>query len=89
MEVKIAVIRVKGENKLNDRVEYALQTLKLYRRHGCSIVPNSPSFLGMIKKEFSILRLIHQRKDLGEKGLKLPSKKEGPWDTGEKRSMRL
>ena|SRR3989338_1291621 len=50
MEIKLAIIRLKGENKLNDRVEYALQTLKLYRRNGCSIVPNGPSFLGMVQK---------------------------------------
>ena len=50
MEIKLAIIRLKGENKLNDRVEYALQTLKLYRRNGCSIIPNGPSFLGMIQK---------------------------------------
>lgn len=50
MEGKIAVIRLKGENKLNERVEYALQTLKLYRRNGCAIFPHNPSFLGMVKK---------------------------------------
>lgn len=76
MEVKIAVIRLKGENKVTDRVEYALQTLKLYRRNGCSIVPNSPSFLGMVKKvndfvtwgEISeeTLKILNTRKKKGE-----------------------
>lgn len=50
MADKLAVIRLKGENKLTQRTEDALRTLRLGRRNRCSIVPNTPSFLGMLKK---------------------------------------
>ena len=50
MDDKIAIIRIKGENRIPDRVEYALQTLKLCKRNYCSVVPSSQSYAGMLKK---------------------------------------
>ncbi len=50
MAGNIAVIRVKGECRVQDKVEYALQTLKLHKRNCCSVVPNNPNYEGMLKK---------------------------------------
>ena len=103
MEGKIAVIRLKGENKITYRVEHALQTLKLYRRNGCSIVPNTPSFLGMVKKvndfvtwgeiDEETLNLLNTRKkkEGDEKGIihfKLNSPKKGHGRKGLKSSFK-
>lgn len=50
MEGKLAAIRLRGENKIPARLEYAMQTLNLCKRHFCVIVPNSPTYNGMLAK---------------------------------------
>ena len=47
---RIAIIRVRGKNKLNCEVADTLKMLRLYKQNGCVVVPSKPTYLGMIKK---------------------------------------
>ncbi len=47
---RIAIIRVRGKNKLNSEVADTLKMLRLYKQNGCVVVPSKPTFLGMINK---------------------------------------
>ena len=47
---QFAVIRIRGVNRVNQKVERTLQQLHLYRKNYCVIVKNTPPILGMLKK---------------------------------------
>ena len=47
---RIAIIRVRGKNKLNCEVADTLKMLRLYKQNGCVVVPSKPTYLGMIQK---------------------------------------
>ena len=47
---KIAVIRVRGTVNITGKVKTTLDMLRLFRNHGCSVLPQSPNVLGMLKR---------------------------------------
>lgn len=47
---RIAIIRVRGNANIKKEVEDTFKMLRLYKRNNCVIIPNNPSFLGMLKK---------------------------------------
>ena len=47
---RIAAIRVRGLIRVKTVVEDALQNLRLYRNNICVVVPNNPSYVGMLMK---------------------------------------
>lgn len=49
-EAKIAVIRVRGPVNVRKVTENTLKMLRLQRKNSCVVVPNTPSFIGMIHK---------------------------------------
>ena len=50
MSKAIAVIRVRGRAGVTRKVNDTLDMLRLYKQHGCVIVPNTPVYVGMIVK---------------------------------------
>jgi len=46
----IAVIRIRGRTGVVQKVNDTLDMLRLYKQHGCVIVPNTPQYLGMIHR---------------------------------------
>ena len=50
MSSAIAVIRVRGRTGVTRKVNDTLDMLRLYKQHGCVVVPNTPVFVGMITK---------------------------------------
>lgn len=50
MNQKLAAIRVRGLTGIKSTVESSLQMLRLYRKNYCSVFPNSPPYVGMLKK---------------------------------------
>ena len=47
---RIAIIRVRGKNKLNSEVADTLKMLRLYKQNGCVVIAAKPTYLGMINK---------------------------------------
>tara|TARA_Y100000310_G_scaffold275662_1_gene292307 strand:- start:76 stop:546 length:471 start_codon:yes stop_codon:yes gene_type:complete len=47
---RIAIIRVRGKNKLNSEVADTLKMLRLYKQNGCVVIAGKPTYLGMINK---------------------------------------
>ena len=47
---KIAAIRVRGLIGIKDTVEYTLKMLRLYRKNYCTVVPDTPTSMGMLQK---------------------------------------
>ena len=47
---KIAVIRIRGDVRVNRDVKDTLRMLRLYRKNYCVVIENSPSITGMVKK---------------------------------------
>jgi large subunit ribosomal protein L30 len=47
---KIAVIRVRGDVQLRKEQRDTLNLLRLYRKNYCTVVEDTPSYMGMIKK---------------------------------------
>lgn len=47
---KIAVIRIRGINRVSHPVERTMQQLHLYRKNYCVVFPDTPSYHGMIAK---------------------------------------
>lgn len=47
---KIAIIRVRGLNKLKSKIEDTMKMLRLYNKNNCIIVDVNESMLGMINK---------------------------------------
>ncbi len=50
MNKNIVIIRLRGRNGVTKSVNDTLDMLRLYKQNGCVIVPNTPQYLGMIKK---------------------------------------
>ena len=46
----IAVVRVRGSIGVMKEIKDTLNILKLYNKNNCVVVPNTPAYLGMIKK---------------------------------------
>lgn len=50
MQKRIAVIRIHGCMKLRKEIKDTLSIMRLYKKHTCVVVPNSPNYIGMISK---------------------------------------
>lgn len=46
----IAVVRIRGHMRLRTTIEDAMRTLSLTRANHCVVVPDTPQFLGMVRK---------------------------------------
>jgi len=47
---RIAVIRIKGKPGMKHDVKSTFEKLRLYNKNTCVIIPNTPSFIGMLEK---------------------------------------
>ncbi len=47
---RIAIIRIHGATNLQGKVKDTLKMLRLYKKHTCVVVPNTPTFMGMLKR---------------------------------------
>ena len=47
---KIAIIRIRGLVRIRKVIGDTLNALRLYKKNSCVIVPDSPNYIGMIKK---------------------------------------
>lgn len=47
---RIAVVRIKGNINLNRNIKSTLQMLRLYKVNSCVVIPNRPTYVGMLKK---------------------------------------
>tara|TARA_Y100000310_G_scaffold344294_1_gene456259 strand:+ start:3154 stop:3627 length:474 start_codon:yes stop_codon:yes gene_type:complete len=50
MNKRIAIVRIRGNIKLRGEVADTLKMLRLYKQNGCVVIPNKPTYLGMINK---------------------------------------
>ncbi|MBS3162673.1 50S ribosomal protein L30 [Candidatus Woesearchaeota archaeon] len=50
MNKNIVIIRLRGRTGVRKSVNDTLDMMRLYKQNGCVIVPNTPQYLGMIKK---------------------------------------
>ena len=48
--VMLSVVRVRGAAKIPSKIDNTMKMMRLYKVNNCTIVPNTPQFLGMIKK---------------------------------------
>lgn len=48
--MKLAVIRIRGVNRVSHPMERTLQQLHLYRKNYCAVVPDTPAYRGMLAK---------------------------------------
>jgi large subunit ribosomal protein L30 len=46
----IAVIRIAGKQGLTKEIKDTFKLLRLYKKYTCIIIPNTPNYIGMIKK---------------------------------------
>jgi large subunit ribosomal protein L30 len=47
---KIAIIRIRGTDDVNGRIEATMRMLKLHMKHVCSIYPKTDTLMGMLEK---------------------------------------
>ena len=47
---KIAIIRIRGTDDVNGRIEATMRMLKLHKKHVCSIYPKTDTLMGMLDK---------------------------------------
>ncbi|MBI2671005.1 50S ribosomal protein L30 [Candidatus Woesearchaeota archaeon] len=45
---RIAIIRIKGEHNIRREINDTMQMLRLYNKFNCSIIKNSPPYIGML-----------------------------------------
>ncbi|MBT4174944.1 50S ribosomal protein L30 [archaeon] len=50
MNKRIAIIRIRGKQKMKSEVSDTLKMLRLYKQNGCVVVPSKATYLGMINK---------------------------------------
>ena len=50
MNKNIAIIRIRGRSGVTGKVNDTLDMMRLYKQNGCVIVPNTPQYLGMIRR---------------------------------------
>lgn len=49
-KIRIAIVRVRGELKVNQDIKDTMNMLRLYKRNNCVVVPNTENYIGMINK---------------------------------------
>lgn len=78
VNMRIAVVRIRGECKLKKGIEDTLKMLRLYKKNSCIVLPNSPVYTGMLNKvkDFITWGEINETtfKELIKKRGKLPGK---------------
>ena len=47
---RIVLIRIKGKPGLNKTLKSTLQMLRLYKKHNCVVIENTPQYVGMIQQ---------------------------------------
>lgn len=50
MEKQLAAIRVRGLTGMKIKIEDTLKMLRLFKKNYCCVLPNSPNYIGMLKK---------------------------------------
>lgn len=45
---RIVVIRIKGDHNIKKKVKSTMQMLRLYNKFNCSIIKNTPEYVGML-----------------------------------------
>ncbi len=48
--VILAVIRVRGPAKVSAKIDDTMKMMRLYKVNNCTVIPNTPVYLGMIKR---------------------------------------
>ncbi|GIU69286.1 MAG: 50S ribosomal protein L30 [Candidatus Woesearchaeota archaeon] len=48
--VKLAIIRLRGTDDVNYKVESTMRMLKLHKKHTCSVYDDKPEIRGMLEK---------------------------------------
>ena len=54
-EGRLIVIRVRGAPKMSNAIDDTLKLLRLKKNHACSIIPDTTSYRGMLKKVHSFV----------------------------------
>ncbi len=49
-QARIAVIRIKGKPGMKKEIRDTFEKLRLYKKNTCTIIPNTPSYVGMLDK---------------------------------------
>jgi large subunit ribosomal protein L30 len=49
-ETRLAVVLVRGVVGLREPIKHTLRLLRLYGKNHCVVIPNTPIYLGMLKK---------------------------------------
>ncbi len=49
-KIRIAVVRVRGNCKLDKEIEDTMKMLRLYRKNNCIVIQNTEVYIGMINK---------------------------------------
>lgn len=49
-EQRLAAIRVRGLTMVNTKIQDTMKMLRLYKNNFCTVLPNNPVYLGMLKK---------------------------------------
>ena len=47
---RIVIIRISGKQGLTHEIKNTFKLLRLYNKYTCSVIPNTPQYLGMIKR---------------------------------------
>lgn len=47
---RVAVVRVRGDVRIDQRVTYALKLLRLFKKNSCVVISNTSQCVGMLKK---------------------------------------
>jgi large subunit ribosomal protein L30 len=47
---KIAIIRIRGTDDVNSKIESTMRMLKLHKKHTCSVYPKAESLMGMLER---------------------------------------
>lgn len=50
MQQRIAIVRVHGSLKVKAIINDTMDMMRLYKKHTCVVVPNTPAFIGMLTK---------------------------------------
>lgn len=49
-KIRIAIVRVRGDLKVNQDIKDTMKMLRLYKKNNCIVVPNTENYIGMINK---------------------------------------
>jgi large subunit ribosomal protein L30 len=50
MQARIAIIRIRGNQKIKKEIEDTMRMLRLFKKNHCVIIKNTPQNIGMLKK---------------------------------------